>query len=68
MNKDDPFKTYQAYSREVIYATLSGGDESEHSLDYISEGAERLLGYNPGQTKGKGNPWISSVHPDDRES
>ncbi len=67
MNKDDPSKTYQAYSREVIYATLSGGDKSEHSLDYISEGAERLLGYNPRQTKGKGNPWISSVHPDDRE-
>lgn len=67
MKKNDPSNPYQAYSREIIYATLDNRREPHRFLDYVSESAERILRYKPGHLSGKENPWISSVHPGDRE-
>ena len=67
MKKNEPSISYRAYSREIIYATLNVGQDSEQSLYYVGGNAEKVLGYNPGHLSGEENAWISSVHPDDRK-
>lgn len=67
MHKSKPPEPSNAHSREIVYSTRIISSAAGHSLEYVSETVETILGYKPEELSGKSEAWMKAVHPGSRD-